>query len=541
MSRPRGGSVTIRRWSGIRPGHDASRNPPGRVPASHPAAVDVRPRHSVRVYVSATTSRQPPATSARAQASSVAPVVWTSSTSSARRGGGARRSIASRPARRRWRAARADLALRAVAPAQAAQDRQAEPWRERGRQGAGGIEPPPARPHGLRRDRHERGGLRPCAGLRQVGGHVRRHQRRHGQGAPELERGDQLARHAVVRQRRPGAGERGARRRTAAAVGGEAAARARRAPASTAARACTRRRATAPPVAGRRDRPRTRAGRRRRAARRGRGMARRRACRATCDGTTRDRCESVSGCDEFASAARRATIHDMSLLRDYSNQARTYDETRAASPSVLGPLREALEGAPGRRLVDVGGGTGNYSLRAARRGLGAARGRPPARDARSGGGQGPARRSQADAQRLPLPDACADAVMLVSMLHHVEDQAAAIAEAKRILRPRGRLALMVFTREDLERPVDDRLLPEHARLDGGVASDARRAARAAARRPPDRDRLSRPRGRLAGRARRPPREARRPQLAPPDELLRAPPARPPGGARSRPGPPARQT
>ena len=51
----------------------------------------------------------------------------------------------------------------------------------------------------------------------------------------------------------------------------------------------------------------------------------------------------------------------MSLLRDYSRQARTYDETRAASPSVLGPLREALAGAPGRRLADIGGGTGNYS------------------------------------------------------------------------------------------------------------------------------------------------------------------------------------
>lgn len=138
----------------------------------------------------------------------------------------------------------------------------------------------------------------------------------------------------------------------------------------------------------------------------------------------------------------------MSLLDDYSNQARTYDETRAASPSLLGPLREALEGAPGRRLVDIGGGTGNYSralrdegweplvvdrepemlARAAAKGL---------------------ETLQADAQRLPLPDACADAAMLVSMLHHVEDPAAAIAEAKRILRPRGRLVLMVFTREDL--------------------------------------------------------------------------------------------
>ena len=139
----------------------------------------------------------------------------------------------------------------------------------------------------------------------------------------------------------------------------------------------------------------------------------------------------------------------MSLLRDYSNQARTYDETRAASPSVLGPLREALAGAPGRRLVDIGGGTGNYSLALREEGWEPlVVDRQPemlARAAAKG-----LETLQADAQRLPLEDACADAVMLVSMLHHVEDQAAAIAEAKRILRPRGRLALMVFTREDVE-------------------------------------------------------------------------------------------
>gem|GEM_PF-5118778 len=51
----------------------------------------------------------------------------------------------------------------------------------------------------------------------------------------------------------------------------------------------------------------------------------------------------------------------MSLLRDYSNQARAYDTTRAASPSVLAPLRKALEGAPGPELLDIGGGTGNYA------------------------------------------------------------------------------------------------------------------------------------------------------------------------------------
>ena len=51
----------------------------------------------------------------------------------------------------------------------------------------------------------------------------------------------------------------------------------------------------------------------------------------------------------------------MGLLPDYANQAESYDRTRRASPSVLEPLRKALAGAAGRRLADVGGGTGNYS------------------------------------------------------------------------------------------------------------------------------------------------------------------------------------
>ena len=138
----------------------------------------------------------------------------------------------------------------------------------------------------------------------------------------------------------------------------------------------------------------------------------------------------------------------VSLLRDYSNQARTYDETRAASPSVLGPLREALEGAPGRRLVDIGGGTGNYALALKESGWEPlVVDREPAMLARAAA-KG-LETLEADAQRLPLPDESADAAMLVSMLHHVEDPAAAIAEARRILRPGGRLVLMVFTREDV--------------------------------------------------------------------------------------------
>ena len=38
---------------------------------------------------------------------------------------------------------------------------------------------------------------------------------------------------------------------------------------------------------------------------------------------------------------------------------------------------------------------------------------------------------------------------MLAMLHHVDDQTAALAEARRILRPGGKLALKGFTREDI--------------------------------------------------------------------------------------------
>lgn len=137
------------------------------------------------------------------------------------------------------------------------------------------------------------------------------------------------------------------------------------------------------------------------------------------------------------------------LLRDYSNQAPGYDRTRSASPSVLAPLRLALADAPGRRLLDLGGGTGNYAL--ALRGEGwdplvADRSEPMLQRAAAKGLE----TLSADAESLPLQDESFDAVMLVSMLHHVPNPRRALAEAIRVLAPRGRLVLMLFTWEDVE-------------------------------------------------------------------------------------------
>jgi SAM-dependent methyltransferase len=52
---------------------------------------------------------------------------------------------------------------------------------------------------------------------------------------------------------------------------------------------------------------------------------------------------------------------------------------------------------------------------------------------------------RADAQRLPLRDNTVDAVVSMAMLQLIPDPAAALAEMARVLRPGGRLAVMVPT------------------------------------------------------------------------------------------------
>ena len=137
------------------------------------------------------------------------------------------------------------------------------------------------------------------------------------------------------------------------------------------------------------------------------------------------------------------------LLPDYTKQAQTYDATRSASANVVEALRRALGGAPGKRLADIGGGTGNYARALREHGWDpVVVDRSPAMLARAAA-KG-LETIEADAQDLPLQDRSVDAAMLVSMLHHVPDRAKALAEAFRILRPGGRLAAMVYAREDIE-------------------------------------------------------------------------------------------
>jgi demethylmenaquinone methyltransferase/2-methoxy-6-polyprenyl-1,4-benzoquinol methylase len=51
-----------------------------------------------------------------------------------------------------------------------------------------------------------------------------------------------------------------------------------------------------------------------------------------------------------------------------------------------------------------------------------------------------------DAQRLPLPDACADAYVISFGIRNVTDVSAALREARRVLKPGGRFLCLEFSR-----------------------------------------------------------------------------------------------
>lgn len=55
---------------------------------------------------------------------------------------------------------------------------------------------------------------------------------------------------------------------------------------------------------------------------------------------------------------------------------------------------------------------------------------------------------KADESAVPLPDAAADLVTMIALYHELEDPAASLAEALRLLRPGGRLLIVDWKREE---------------------------------------------------------------------------------------------
>ena len=126
--------------------------------------------------------------------------------------------------------------------------------------------------------------------------------------------------------------------------------------------------------------------------------------------------------------------------------------TRLAGIARLhGELLDRADLQPGHRVLEIGCGTGNLLIAAARRqpraevlGIDPDRGglrRARRKAARAGL---PVRVERAYADELPLPDDSVDRVLSSLMLHHLDGpvKAQAVSEVRRVLRPGGELHLV---------------------------------------------------------------------------------------------------
>ena len=133
---------------------------------------------------------------------------------------------------------------------------------------------------------------------------------------------------------------------------------------------------------------------------------------------------------------------------NYAEQAKTYDRTRGASPTIVRTVARHLGPPDGRLLMDVAGGTGNYGQV-----LQARRFRVVIVDVefemlrRAAEKLGPGRCVAGDAGRLPFRDRSCDCATIVNAIHLVADVRVAMREARRVVRE-GPVVLTAFTQEN---------------------------------------------------------------------------------------------
>ena len=135
---------------------------------------------------------------------------------------------------------------------------------------------------------------------------------------------------------------------------------------------------------------------------------------------------------------------------NYAEHASTYDRTRRASPSLAAVLTRRLGPGAGRRLLDVAGGTGNYTQVARAAGF-----EPvmvdvsPEMLALSVAKVGQGRQVVGDAMAMPFADSAFDCAMLTQAVHLMKDWPRLLREVHRVIRE-GPFVLQAYTAENLE-------------------------------------------------------------------------------------------
>jgi ubiquinone/menaquinone biosynthesis C-methylase UbiE len=136
-------------------------------------------------------------------------------------------------------------------------------------------------------------------------------------------------------------------------------------------------------------------------------------------------------------------------MQDYDELASAYAQHRGAVPAVVEALIAGGAVTRGSRVLELGCGTGNYSL-ALEAAAGCAcwgidRSEEMLGHARARGSR--VRFSRGDATRLDFADASFDLLFSVDVIHHVAAPEAFYEEAYRVLAPGGRICTLTHSEE----------------------------------------------------------------------------------------------
>jgi SAM-dependent methyltransferase len=140
------------------------------------------------------------------------------------------------------------------------------------------------------------------------------------------------------------------------------------------------------------------------------------------------------------------TVHD--AARGFEAAAEAYDRARPEYPEeAVDLVARALGLRPGRRLLELGAGTGKFSRLAAARGATVIAIEPAAAMIRRAAAVGGVLAVRAVAEALPVRPHAADAACAASAFHWFDGRRA-LGELHRALRRGGRLALLWSHRDD---------------------------------------------------------------------------------------------
>jgi SAM-dependent methyltransferase len=172
------------------------------------------------------------------------------------------------------------------------------------------------------------------------------------------------------------------------------------------------------------------------------------------------------------------TLHP--LAENFASVAEAYERGRPEyRPAVVGAITAELGLAPHATVLDLAAGTGKLTRALLAEGIEVVAVEPqaPLRE-KLAARVGAERVREGLAEAIPLADASVDAVTVADAFHWF-DQAAAIAEMRRVLRPGGGLAVLTTIPDwrgaswaDELGAVMERLRPEHPGIDGPPWQDA---------------------------------------------------------------------